>query len=378
MRTFVLILLSTLPFLASVTISPALPGITEAFQTEAHVQWLVRLVLTLPGLFIVIGAPLAGRIIDRFGRRRLLISSLILYGVTSTAGFYLDSLWWLLSSRALLGLAVAGVMITTTTLVADYYQGEARSRLLGLQGVFVGFSSVVFVFLSGVLADLSWRTPFLIYLLAFLVLPLVVYAIREPARKMGKPTSTGTLPQALTAFIYPIAFLIMTVFYVLVVNLPFYIRDLGSQSSTLAGSALALITLSAALISFLFKWLKQQFSYRIMFMAIFGIACIGYVILLFATMPAWVVAGLIATGLGMGLVMPTLNLLLLSKSAEESRGKAVAGMTTAVFMGQFFSTLLAGPLASWIGIRITFGVGSVILLLMSLSFLTQRAKAFVG
>jgi len=359
-----------MPFLASITISPALPSIAKHFQEEAYAEFLVRMLLTLPGLFIVLGAPLAGLVIDRYGKKSLLLMSLGAYGLAGISGYYLDSLVWLLLGRAVIGLAIAGLMTTTTTLVGDYFQGEARTKLLGLQGVFVGFSSVLFVFAGGVLADISWQTPFLVFSFAFVMMALVLYSVAEPKRsKQVQAVRAGFFPIPITRFIYPISFLSMVVFYLLVINLGFYLEIIGSSGSILAGSGLALTTLAAALISILFKRLKQKLSFRWLFAGIFSTMSVGYVILFLAPNYTVVIFGLIAVGMGMGLTVPAYNLLLLSFAPNHIRGRVVAGLTTSVFLGQFSSFLLAGPLADWIGTRGAFGIGSIILILMAGAFM---------
>jgi len=139
--------------------------------------------LTIPGLFIVLGAPAAGFIVDSYGRKRLLVVSTFLYALTGSAGYFFDSMTAILIGRALLGIAVAGIMVSVTTLVANYYQGEARARFLGRQAAFMNFGGVVFTATGGFLADVTWQTPFLIYLIAFVILPFAVIALMEPKRE---------------------------------------------------------------------------------------------------------------------------------------------------------------------------------------------------
>ena len=122
-----LLLASTLTVMAGATIAPGLPAMKAAFAAEENADFLVRLVLTLPALFIVLGAPLAGFLIDRFGRKRLLLFSAILYAAAGSSGFFLNSLMLILIGRALLGFAVAGIMTSVTTLIADYFTGVARA-----------------------------------------------------------------------------------------------------------------------------------------------------------------------------------------------------------------------------------------------------------
>jgi MFS family permease len=114
-----LLLTSTLTVMSGATISPSLPAMQEYFANVENSELLVRLVLTIPALFIAFGGLFAGQLADRFGRKPLLIVSTLVYGFAGCSGLVLNSLWTLLIGRALLGLSVAGVMTGVTTLIAD-------------------------------------------------------------------------------------------------------------------------------------------------------------------------------------------------------------------------------------------------------------------
>lgn len=87
-----LLFTSTLTVMAGATIAPSLPDMRNYFSSVENADYLVRLVLTLPALFIVIGSPISGVIIDRFGRKPLLAASVLLYGLAGSSGFVLNSL----------------------------------------------------------------------------------------------------------------------------------------------------------------------------------------------------------------------------------------------------------------------------------------------
>jgi len=163
-RKFALLCVATLTILAPTVIAPALPRVVEAFRGVPHVDLLAKLMLTLPALFIAVGAPLAGAIVDRFGRMGLLRGCLALYGFAGAAGYVLDDLYAILASRALLGVAIAGSMTTLTALVGDYFHGEERARFASLQSMSMSLGAMVFVGVGGLLADVSWRLVFLVYL----------------------------------------------------------------------------------------------------------------------------------------------------------------------------------------------------------------------
>jgi len=143
------LLVSSLTVMAGATIAPALPSMQAHFAEVKQAGLLIRLVLTLPALFIVLAAPIAGWFLDRNGRLRLLIPAMVLYGIAGSSGLYLDTIGSILAGRALLGVAVAGIMTAATTLVADYYEGQARAQFMGWQAAFMSFGGVVFLTAGG-------------------------------------------------------------------------------------------------------------------------------------------------------------------------------------------------------------------------------------
>ena len=159
-----LLLVSSLTIMSVITISPALPQMVIAFSDVTNAEFLVKLVLTLPALMIAIFAPITGRLIDRHGRLRILWLSLVLYAISGTAGYFLNNLYHILISRALLGISVGMSMTIVITLIADYFDGKERQKFVGLQIAFMSMGGILFIGLGGILADLSWRYPFLIYL----------------------------------------------------------------------------------------------------------------------------------------------------------------------------------------------------------------------
>ncbi|MDZ7740455.1 MAG: MFS transporter [Bacteroidota bacterium] len=141
-----LLLASTMTIMAGATIAPSLPQMEKVFSESEHAAFFSRLILTIPALFIAFLSPLAGYIIDEYGRRKTLLYSLALYALAGTSGLYLTNIYAILAGRALLGVAVAGTMTTTITLIGDYFEGMERRRFMGYQGSFMGMGGVVFIF----------------------------------------------------------------------------------------------------------------------------------------------------------------------------------------------------------------------------------------
>ena len=203
-RLLTLLATSTLTVMAGATIAPALPAMAAFFHDVPGAEVWVKRALTIPALFTALGAPVAGAWADRWGRRPVLIASVLLYGLAGSSGYYLDSLPWILVGRALLGLGVAGTMTVSTTLIADYYEGAERRSVMGLQAAANGFGGVIFLIAGGLLAEIEWRLAFLVYVTAFAFLPMMMKFLPEPAivprRSLGgRDVSIERFPWLLTA-----------------------------------------------------------------------------------------------------------------------------------------------------------------------------------
>ncbi len=353
-----LLLTSTLTVMSGATIAPALPTMLTHFAEVPNGEFWVKLVLTMPALFIVIGAPITGLIVDRFGRKPLLIITAILYGLAGSSGFFLDSLTYILIGRAFLGLAVGGIMTSVTTLIADYYVGQARTAFMGWQSGFMSFGGVVFLSIGGRVADLSWRFPFLIYLSAWAFLPLIIFCLFEPERStpatsplpsnpeqnppqnladqplVPKPISTKA-PVRLLGIIYGIMVLTQIVFYFVPVQLPFYLKELLQAGGSQSGLAIALGSFASTIASIFYGKLKARLDFISIIPLGFGAMGIGYVLIGFASSYIQVLGGLAISGLGFGWLMPNLTVWLSVAAPEHLRGRLLGGLTTAMFLGQF-------------------------------------------
>lgn len=363
-----LLLVSSLTVMAGATIAPALPSMQTHFSEIENAGLWIRLVLTLPGLFIVLAAPLAGWFLDQKGRLRLLIPAMILYGMTGSSGLYLDSIGSILAGRALLGVAVAGIMTCATTLVADYYQGAARSKFMGWQAAFMNLGGVVFLTAGGGLTELGWRWPFAIYTFAILLVPMAILWLPEPGQTnttqvaRSNPGQGMESPMRLMALIYGVAFGAMIIFYFIPLQIPFYLKSLANAGPSVAGLAIAVSTLFATASSFSYGRIRARLGHVSILGLNFGLMGLGYLLIGTGNGYPAVLSGLAIGGLGMGLLFPNLNVWLTTQAPAAVRGRAVGGMTTAVFLGQFLSPIAGQPIVDAYGMGTLFFVSGGILL----------------
>ncbi len=372
-----ILLVSSLTILSIVTISPSLPEMSSSFSHIHNAEFLVKLVLTLPALFIAISAPLAGVLIDRYGRLKLLWISLLLYAVSGASGFFLASLFHILISRAVLGVAVGISMTIVTTLVADYFEGMERQKFVGLQIAFMSIGGILFIGIGGILADINWRYPFLLYLFALIVLPLTFFFLHEPKiiqnKKIIQEVNLETPP--IMWLLYVNVMIMWILFFLIPVQIPFHLNAIGVEKNVLIGAAIAVSTAFSAVSAFSYSKLKNSYSF-------YGIFSLGYLLMasgffLLAFFPSYllVILAMMLAGLGMGIMIPNTNIWVMNLATPANRGKAIGRLTTFWFLGQFLSPIIMLPVAKVLSISEKFFLAAVILLILSIFFIAQQLIA---
>ncbi|MGY1823545.1 MFS transporter [Geodermatophilus sp. SYSU D00079] len=339
-QALVLLFSSCLAVLGSVLLAPVLPRIQDAFAGTPGVETLTPVVLTAPALVIGLTAMVAGRIVDRVGRKRLLVGALVVYAIAGTAPLWLDSLQLIVASRVLVGLTEAAIMTCCTTLLADYFHGSQRERYFGLQVVFTTVAATVFFGLGGALGAQDWRTPFWLYAVS---LPLAVLAARyvwQPApQATARAAKLPALPWRQLAAPVGVSLLGGLVFYVLIVELSFVLDGIGVESTGTIGAVSAIGSLGTAAGGFLFARIARL-GPVVTVPAAFALSGVGLVGLGLAGSVPMVVVCAVVTGFGNGLLLPAMLSWALGSLTFEQRGRGTGVWTSAMFIGQFVCPLL--------------------------------------
>ncbi len=376
LRNTTILLGGTCSVLAAVMISPALPGMAQAFADVPNADFLVRMVLTMPALFVALGALFVGGLLDRWGRKPVLVVSLVVFVLAGCAGFVLDSLMMILISRALLGLAVAGIMSGFMTLIMDYFEGDELNKFLGLNGASVCLGGILGLVASGFLADIGWRFPFLIHLIALLILPGVIFSINEPqkTKDVNLEIEQAALPWRQLLPIYATAFMCTVLFFIFPAQLPFYLTENNNIEASQVGMALALPTVVGLVFALLYQRFRARFSFQAIAAIIFLAYSVTHLTLSVSSAYNMVILSLLFGGVGMGLLSPNNSGWLADVAPVEVRGRAVGMLTCSIFLGQFFSPIISEPFVQTLGLASTFGLMACVSLLVASVFVIVAMK----
>ncbi len=369
----VLLLASCLAVLGAVLLAPVLPAIEDAFAGTAGVEALTPVVLTAPALVIGLTAPFAGRVLDRVGRKRLLVGALVAYAFVGTAPLWLPSLELIVVSRVLVGLTEAAIMTCCTTLLADYFHGSQRDKYFGLQVVYTTVAATVFFAVGGALGAQNWRTPFWLYAVS---LPLAFFAAKyiwQPApQALHRTGKLPALPWRQLAAPVMVTLLGGLVFYVLIVELSFKLDDIGVESPATIGALSAVASLGTAVGAFLFGRLARL-GPAVLLPLSFGISGLGLIGLALAPSVPVVVVAAVITGFGNGLLLPSLLTWALGSLTFEQRGRGTGIWTSALFIGQFVAPLVVLALSGAIS-----GLTSALLILGAVAVAAAVAVRLAG
>ena len=318
-QSLLLLLGSCLPVLGAVLLAPILPRMQEHFADTPGVAVLVPIVLTLPALMIALLAPFAGTIADRLGRKPLLIGAMFLYTLCGVLPLWLESLQVMVISRAGIGVAEAAIMTCCTTLMGDYYSGARRERMFALQMVATSLSAAIFIAVGGVLGEHGWRTPFALYGLGLVFLPLMAWLLWEPrAQVVTATTVSRAFPWRPLAPLYALAFLAGLSLFIVPVQVGYLLNLLHVEGSQQIGLTMGASQLGVLVGALSFRLFSGVPAYRQMLLALVA-AGIGGGLLAVADSHGLVVIAVLINGLGIGLMMPTLLTWIMSQVDFQQR-----------------------------------------------------------
>lgn len=378
LRAVAILSASGLTLFGMAGVSPALPAIARAFPDVPNIVLLAPMVLTITALFIALSAPVAGLVIDRFGRRPVLIGALVVYLVAGLAPVWLEGLYQILVSRAVMGVAVGMILTTAMTLVGDFYDGAARNRMAGLQFATMTMTMAFGTTVSGFLADSDWRLPFCMYALALLVLPLVWLGVNEPrdvpagtgagAASADEPAPVQRLAVTALVLVYVMVWLSMVFTFLVPSQLPFLLPEIGVPEAWIAGFGVALFNLITGITATAFRGLRGRFGRNVLMAAANFLLGAGYLLAASADSAGQVLAGMVVAGLGFGVLVPTLNAWLLAIAPVRLRGRVVGGFTFCQFLGLAVSPFYSHPIAVHIDMTGAFALTGLGLIVLGLTF----------
>lgn len=212
---------------------------------------------------------------------------------------------------------------------------------MGIQGSVNQMGGLVFMSLSGVLANISWRYSFLCY--AFVLVSLLLVIMFMPSIPPYKPQTAAATgkKKSMSWKIYPLAFFAMMIFvcfFVVNTDLALFMHHEGLGDAKDCGFALSVMRIPAIFAGIMLGWLMKNLKdWTVTIASLFMAA--GYLIISYSYSYDMLVAGCLVIGIGGGVSIPPLFTFVPRIVPPRLRTLGVAIVSMVAQLGQFVSPL---------------------------------------
>lgn len=348
---------------------PLLPYIAQDYGASG---FMVGLLMATYSVAQFLFAPVWGRISDLFGRRPVILVSL----VGSTVGYALfaiaPSLEWLFVSRLLSGIAAANIS-TANAAIADLLPPEKRTAGMGMIGAAIGLGFVFGPGLAGVMVGESgsYTLPFVVasllsgidLVLAWFFFPETLN--REQPREREKRFTSDMLSYSirapfigtllLSSLIYYTAFSAMESTFALYINGEF---DIGARGNSflLLMVGIVLVIVQGGLVGRASKWLGDR---PLLISGLAGLV-VGLVCMSIAPTVPLLIAAVLVLAVSAGFSGPTLTSMISRISASNVQGSVLGLHQSMASLGRIFGPLLGTAAFDWISPSSPFWIGGIL------------------
>jgi len=324
-------------------------------------------------MLIAVSSPFIGRLVDRYGARKVIVTGAVIGSVGFVLLSQINSLWQFYLSYAVVGIGLAGIGYVPTSAVVSNWFRRRRGMAIGIMSVGLGAGGIVLAPLVAgyLIPNFGWQISYLslAVITSVFVIPLTLFVIRTDPADMGlhpdgietpsvvtttgssSPVSHGlTLKAVLSTsalWLIAVSFLISAFSNTgIIQNQVPHLQDVGFPI-TVAATALGALSVMSAIGKFFFGWLcdRIQAKHACTIGLILQVAAI---VVMISIGPAsslemvWLYA--IMMGLGVGSWLPTVSMLTSTSFGLASYGAVFGMVVLALGIGTATGPLFAGNL----------------------------------
>ncbi|WP_226674974.1 MFS transporter [Rossellomorea aquimaris] len=350
--------LSSIPLVMTLGNSMLIPVLPQ-LERELNISgFQSSLIITVYSIIAILCIPIAGFLSDRFGRKKILIPSLIIAGIGGMlcgfASIYgSNAYFFVIIGRVIQGIGAAGAFPVVIPTVGDLYEDDDQiTKGLGLIETSNTFGKVLSPILGALFAAWIWYIPFFsIPVFSTLSIVLILFMVKVPPNK-GEETK-----QSIKEFIHEVKVVlkkekkwIFGIFIIGILSMFILFGFLYYLSTRLElayhingiikGLYLAVPLLFLCLTSYITGKLIGKSKNKMKWVIVLGslMSSIAFLPLLFSE-GKWVIIGIFSiAGIGMGAALPCLDALITEGIEKEHRGTV-----TSIYSSMRFTGVALGP-----------------------------------
>ncbi|WP_152394293.1 MFS transporter [Paenibacillus guangzhouensis] len=363
---FLAVTASFAPMLAA----PAINLLKVVFPDTSSL--LIQWVVTLSSLFIMPTLLFASTLAKKFSRKSILIVGLVLYIIGGIGPSIVNSIPVILVFRAILGLSIGIISPTFNALIAENFHGDERTKMNGWVTAINGIGGAIFLSIGGFVASFGWRSVFLSYAYAIILLIFVVLFLPKfpPVQVQGtKNTSTAKIP----AVFYLVALLSglhILLYFTIPTSMSLYLAEIGVGTASSVGYFSAISLFSIFLAGLAFPMLTRIFG---RFIVTFGIVLygLGFLVESYAT-NVWMIAiAVLLIGFAQGFFFPISFTKTAQLVPKERLTTAISILLACIYTFQFICPIFMNAVPSFFGFSSTRDTFLIISILLGVSVIVS-------
>jgi len=350
-----LIALSSIPLMMTLGNSMLIPILPQISNELGISSFQVSMLITIYAVVAIVLIPIAGYLSDRFGRKKVIIPSLMISAiggaVSGVAAWLADGLtayWFILAGRLLQGIGAAGAFPIVIPLVGDMFEDEEDiSKGLGIIETSNTFGKVLSPILGAALASLLWYLPFLsIPVLCLTSIFLVLFWVKSPKNNKNEKkyavrnflTDTRRLLKEKGRWLYAI-FAVGGMNMFILFSVLFYLsEELESKyrlEGIIKGFVLAIPLAVLCTASFIGGKVIGKSKQRMKWIGFLGMALLTVCLILtgFSSQIAYIVVIMSFCGAGIGCTLPCMDALITEGIEKNQRGTITSLYSSMRFVG---------------------------------------------
>lgn len=314
-------------------VSPVLGQIQENYP-DVNIS-LIQMLITAPALMSMIVAVLSGWLVVKISKKKLLIFGSLVAGVTGFLPFLSDSFGLLFFARTFYGVGLGLATALNTAVVAEFFEGDERVSVMGIQAASVGAG--------------GFRNAYLINVIGFISMLLISFCLPDT----GKAKVSSTEKIRLNKEVFKISALGMIEFLFLITfttNIAMHLSGSLAGDTAASGNLTGIFSGSQIVVGLILGMITKVTKKYTLPVAMLSFSAGALLLVLFPSNFVMLLIGAVFCGFSQGMFIPQAMVDVAGAVKPVATAMASACFTCAMCFGQLISPTVLNTVS-----KIVFG-----------------------
>ncbi|MBN2773035.1 MAG: MFS transporter [Prolixibacteraceae bacterium] len=360
------------------SITPTFPQVIRHYNLTAKQIGYLITVFTFPGIFTTL---FLGILADRFGRKAILIPSMLLFGIAGFLCVFQISYEGLLIMRFFQGIGAGSLGALNVTLIGDLWEGNKRTLAMGYNASVLSIGTASFPAIGGLLAASDWRYAFGLPILILPLSAIVFFRLKTPPVKKDialKEYITkvwNTIKQKKALGLFAVNILVFIILYGAFLSFfPLLMEERFQANSKVIGIALSIASVTTAVFSILLGKVRKHFKPHTLMYFSSLVYMASLTVLAFAGNWFLLIIAILLFGTAHGFFIPNIQTVLVGFAPLSERAAFMALNGMVLRIGQTLGPVLAALFYINKSLRPVFLLNAVIALMIVVILKTVVGK----